>query len=144
MVFVSAKVDWLAMPLEFTRPWLLLTLLPLMATVVWYFLRSLSDFPRPQRIVSLSVRLVILVLLVCSLAGLTWLREAHEQFVIFLRDESLSIGQNGSETAGRFLQQAAEERGTHRAVVLPFAKTAGTVTELSTEMLSTSVRLPGA
>ncbi|MCA9057915.1 MAG: VWA domain-containing protein [Planctomycetaceae bacterium] len=132
------------MPLEFTRPWLLLTLLPLMATVVWYFLRSLSDFPRPQRIVSLSVRLVILVLLVCSLAGLTWLREAHEQFVIFLRDESLSIGQNGSETAGRFLQQAAEERGTHRAVVLPFAKTAGTVTELSTEMLSTSVRLPGA
>jgi Ca-activated chloride channel family protein len=48
------------LPLEFTRPWILLAILPMAAIVAWFFLRSLSDFPKPQRVVSMVVRLTML------------------------------------------------------------------------------------
>ena len=38
---------------EFTRPWILLAIVPLATMIVWYFARSLSDFPKPQRMLSM-------------------------------------------------------------------------------------------
>ena len=91
---------------ELIRPWTLLLLIPALAVLGWYFVRTLSDFPRPQRIVSLVTRIVIVLLVILSLAGLTWLHETHEQFVIFLIDQSLSVGENGAEAANAFLRDA--------------------------------------
>jgi len=58
--------------LELTRPWLLVALaaLPL---VFYYFRRSLVDFPYRQRVASLVLRSLIVVLLVLALADLTLL-----------------------------------------------------------------------
>ena len=57
---------------ELTRPsWLFgLALVPLVA---WYFRKSLVDFPRLQRLLSLTARSIIVALLVLSLSGLTWM-----------------------------------------------------------------------
>ena len=125
-------------PFELTRPWILLALLPMAAVVAYYFRRSLSDFPRSQRMVSMAVRLVGLSLLVLALAGLTLLHETDEQFVIILSDESLSIGDEGSGKAKAFLKEAVEHKAGNRVAFLPFASAAGSVQELteSSEVLT--------
>src|SRR5687767_8908147 len=114
---------------ELIRPWMLLLTIPAFAVLVWFYVRSLSDFPRRQRIVSLATRLIIVFLLTAALAGLTWLHTTHEQYVIFLVDKSLSVGENGSKAADEFLKDAAKVQGSHRTAYLPFANTVGTIQE---------------
>jgi Ca-activated chloride channel family protein len=114
------------MPFELTRPWALVALLAL-PVVVWFFVRSLSDFPRRQRIVSLAVRTVIVLLLVLSLAGLTLLKTTDQQFVIFLVDQSRSIGEESEQRACDFLTQAIPDGLRHRVAYLPFAAHPGLV-----------------
>ena len=112
---------------ELIRPWALLLLLPALPVLAWYFARSLSDFPRPQRIVSLITRGIIVLLLVLSLAGLTWLHTTQEQYVIFLVDQSLSVGENGMQAADEFLNRALSNQGNHKVSFLPFASRPGTI-----------------
>ena len=107
--------------LELTRPWLLLTLVAAGPALLYYFRRSLSDFPRPQRLVSLAARAGIILLLVLALAGLTLLHSTTEKFVIFVVDQSTSIGENAARAAGEFLDQAAAQVGHNQVAFLPFA-----------------------
>ncbi|MBC7967252.1 MAG: VWA domain-containing protein, partial [Fuerstia sp.] len=115
------------LPFEFTRPALLLLILPIAAALGFWFVRSLSDFPIRQRIASLVTRSIICLLLVLALAGLTWLHRTHEQFVLFVVDQSLSVGANAETTATEFLKQAADNKGSHQVAFLPFASTIGNV-----------------
>lgn len=114
-------------PFELTRPWLLLALLPIGAVLAYYFVRSLSDFPKRQRIVSLIVRSVVTVLLILSLAGLTLLHQTDEQYVVFVVDQSLSIGDDAAQVATDYLKKANEHRRQHQIAFLPFAQVVGTV-----------------
>ncbi|HUG67819.1 MAG TPA: VWA domain-containing protein, partial [Pirellulaceae bacterium] len=116
---------------------MLLLLVPALLVLGWYFARSLSDFPRPQRIVSLVSRTLIVFLLALSLAGLTWLHTTHEQFVIFLIDQSLSVGENGEQAVDEFLQRAAETQGNHKVAYLPFARRVGAIQD---EQMAESAR----
>ena len=84
------------MQLELTHPWLLL-LLALLAVLFFSYRKSLLDFSRGQRLVSLLVRTAILVLLVLSAAGLTALYPTKEKMLVFLVDESRSIDQNARQ-----------------------------------------------
>ncbi|GAA5505672.1 hypothetical protein Rcae01_01117 [Novipirellula caenicola] len=103
-----------------------------MALVVAYFFRrSLSDFPRSQRIVSMAMRLAMLLLLVLALADLTLLKETDEQFVIVLADQSLSIGDEGATKAKEFLSEAVQAKGENKLAVLRFASAAEKVQELN-------------
>ncbi len=129
-------------PFEFTRPWILLAIVPLATIIVWYFARSLSDFPKPQRIFSMLTRMAILLLLVLSLAGLTWLQETDQQCVIFLQDKSLSVGRDGNEKSNAILKQAIESKGQNKAVLLPFAAKADTAGELTVDSLQASATEP--
>ena len=115
------------LPFEFTRPALLVLIVPIAIVLGVWFVRSLSDFPRTQRLASLVTRSVIGLLLVLALAGLTWLHRTNEQFVLFVVDQSLSVGENAQETATEFLKKAAEKKGSHRVAYLPFASAIGNV-----------------
>lgn len=106
---------------ELIRPWTLILLVPALLVLGWYFVRSLSDFPQRQRIVSLVSRILIILLLVLSLAGLTWLHTTQEQYVVFLVDQSLSIGDNGVQAVNEFLTSSGEAQGNHKVAYLPFA-----------------------
>ncbi|MDZ4849189.1 MAG: VWA domain-containing protein [Pirellulaceae bacterium] len=117
------------LPIELTRPWLMLVTLPMLVVVIYYFVRSLSDFPKAQRILSLSVRSIIALLLVLSLAGLTWLHRTQEQFVIFVADQSQSIGDDAATKATEFMTKAVEYQANHRVTYLPFAAAVGEVRE---------------
>lgn len=117
------------MPLEFIRPWFLLFALPLAAVVIYYYRHSLSDFPRQQRMVSLITRLVVISLLVLALSGLTLLRTTDELFVVFVTDESSSLGDEANEAAQKLLADAWEGKGRHQTAWIPFSKSVGLIQE---------------
>ena len=56
---------------------------------------------------------------------MTWLHRTHDQFVLFVVDQSLSVGENAEIAATEFLKQAVDQKGSHRVAYLPFASTVG-------------------
>jgi Mg-chelatase subunit ChlD len=111
---------------ELTRPWWLLGLLAL-PVLAFYFYRGLVDFVRWQRVLSLSARALIVLLLVLALAGLSLLRPTREQFVVFAVDRSLSIGDAARKAADTFVERAVAGVGANRYAVLPFANEPGAI-----------------
>lgn len=114
------------MPFEITQPKLLLALcvLPLLA---WYFYRGLTDFSKWQRVTSLAVRATVVALLVAALCGLTWLKPAHELYVVFAIDDSLSVADEAKPQIDAFLAQAAATARNNQYAYLRFAAEPGTV-----------------
>ena len=132
--------------LELTHPTWLITLAFVVPLLVYYFWRSLSDFPKRQLFVSLLTRTIVVALLALSLAGLALLSTTQQQFVIFAIDESLSVdaGEADSQPAtgeiktpqkpsqvDEFLDRALSREGTneHKVMFLPFAAQAGSLTK---------------
>src|SRR4029079_1008818 len=113
-----------SLALELTHP-VRLICLAVIPVLLYYFWRSLVDFPRWQRGVSLAVRTVIAVLPVLALAGLTLLRPTTEQYVVFVVDRSTSIGDESTRTADAFLDEALAKAGDNKFTILPFAKEPG-------------------
>lgn len=110
-----------AFPLELTRPQWLLAAVILLPVLFYGFRRSLVDFPKLQRAISLAVRACVAILLLLALAGLTLLRPTNDLFVVFAVDESLSVGDAGRYATQQFLRNAIGQAGDHEARVLPFA-----------------------
>ncbi|MEQ1827540.1 MAG: chloride channel protein, partial [Pirellula sp.] len=117
----------MTIPFEFTRPWLFAIAVPILALVAFYFFRSLSDFPKWQRIVSLVVRSAVVLLLGLALAGFTLLHRTNEQFVVFVADQSQSVGNEAAEKAKEFMAKAKEYQGANRSAYLPFAVSVGSI-----------------
>ncbi len=119
--------------LELVRPhmlWLLVLLLP----VGWYYLRSLSDFPRWQRLASLACRTVVVVLLVLALAGLALLNPTTRQYVVFIVDRSLSIDETAEKQVDTFLAEVAQQAGDHTLAYMHAAGEPSQVTEKRDEL----------
>ena len=104
------------MQLEFTHPVMLFALV-LFAGIVWAYRKSLLDFSKTQRVFSLAVRLIIVLLLILALAGLSLLQVGHEKMVVFLVDESLSIDENAKKIEQDFLDQVATDPSRQWSVV---------------------------
>jgi uncharacterized membrane protein len=114
-------------PFEITRPWALTLLLVALPLLVLFFVRSLSDFPKFQRKLSLVIRSLIVLLLTLALAGFAWLQKTDDRYFIFLVDESTSISENGRAELDRVLSAAKESVGDSRVAYLPFASSTGEV-----------------
>ena len=117
---MSDSTQFNNLTIEFTRPvmlWAILALVP----VVWYFWKSLSDFPTWQRRFSLSVRSLIVGCLVLALAGLTLLQPTKQMFVVLAVDRSQSVDAEASAKIDDFIKQTTEARGTHELAILDFA-----------------------
>ncbi|MHC4443052.1 MAG: VWA domain-containing protein [Planctomycetota bacterium] len=111
----------LAWTIEIIRPAMLLMLMSLLA-VVWYYRRSLVDFPIGQMRLSLAVRCLLLILLILAAAGLNLLHDDTRLFVIFLIDRSDSIDDESTEQANRFVTEAMKNIGRkNEAGIIEFA-----------------------
>jgi Mg-chelatase subunit ChlD len=115
---------WLSF--ELTHP-LFLAGLAALPVLAWYFVRSLVDFSRWQRVLSLVCRSLIVALLVLALCGLTLLEPTREQFVVFAVDESLSVGDEAQQSVQSYLDRAVPAAGPNRVAFLKFAATPGQV-----------------
>jgi Ca-activated chloride channel family protein len=120
-VCLISAVVMFVMPIEFTQPTWLLLLIPAGMMLCWWFARSLSDFSRAQRVASLVVRGGICLLLTLALAGMTWLGNSDEPFVVFLVDRSASIGAAGRAHAEAYLREAESVRGGHGTAWMSYA-----------------------
>jgi Mg-chelatase subunit ChlD len=102
-----------------------LAALVLLVPVVWYYRRSLVDFPPAQRLVSLVCRSLMMVLVILALAGLVLISPSREHFVVFVLDDSLSVGDGGRKAAQTFVDRALDHRGGNQAAFLSFAVAPG-------------------
>ena len=94
---------------EWIRPamlWWLMVALPLL---IYFHFRTLSDFPRWQRVASLAVRIVVVVLLMLALAGLVLLRSTNRQMIVVAVDQSASIDDAAANTANDFARRLMSE-----------------------------------
>ena len=83
-------------------------LVPATALLVWYHMRSLSDFSATQKKVSLLIRIGMLALLVAAICGPVLMRSTNKQMIIFAIDRSESVDESAREKADAFLLQARQ------------------------------------
>lgn len=112
--------------LELTRPWWLLGVVAL-PVVIYYFVRSLVDFAGWQRILSVSSRVLIVLLTVLSLAGLTLLKPTKRQYVVFAVDRSLSVGEDSRKAADAYIASALKKKADNGVAYVAFAAQPGVV-----------------
>ncbi|MCO6045536.1 VWA domain-containing protein [Aeoliella sp. ICT_H6.2] len=127
---MSTEHQTIDFALELLRPhmlWVLLLLVP----VGWYFHRSLSDFPWPQRLASLVLRSLIVLLLVLALSGLVLLKPTSTMYVVFGIDRSLSVDEAASEQIDELVEQVAQTAGENRVAYMDFASEASALKETS-------------
>ncbi|MDB5385166.1 MAG: von Willebrand factor type domain protein [Planctomycetaceae bacterium] len=125
--------------LELTHP-LRLSGLVAIVLLLYYFYRSLTDFPRWQRWISLSVRALILTSLTFALAGLTLSRPTREQFIVFAVDQSLSVGKESEKSTQELLKQAVSIAGGNKVAFIPFQSGPGLISaDLETLIAKPSV-----
>ena len=106
--------------MEITRPLLLLLLLFLPALYYGYR-RSLVDLSRTQRVISLVVRIIIVVLLILSVADVQYLKTDDKLAVMFLADISDSISDDGLTKATDYVNEALKSRdGNQQSGLIAF------------------------
>ncbi len=101
--------------MEITRPFLLFLLL-LLPVLYYGFRRSLVDLSRTQRLISLCVRIVIVLLLILSVTDLQYLKTDDKLAVMFLADISDSISEDGLTKSTDFINEALESRSGNQQV----------------------------
>lgn len=118
------------MPFRFTQPYFLLLLVPALAWVIWLTFKSYAQLSPWRRWVALVLRIIVLLLLVFSLAGLQWLLKVEGMNVFFVLDRSDSIPATQQDAAKDLVNQmAAKMQHVDKAGVIVFG------TEASIESL---------
>ena len=107
--------------MEIARPFTLLLFL-LIPLLYYGHRRSLVNLSLPQRIVSLILRILIIVLLICSLAGVQYLTTHGKLAVILLADISDSISEEGLREAQSYIDEAMDSRSDQQVGVMAFTE----------------------
>ena len=106
--------------MEITRPFLLLLLL-LLPVLYYGYRRSLVDLSRTQRIISLCIRIIIVLLLILGVADLQYLKTDDKLTVMFLTDISDSISEEGLTKSTEFLNEAlSSQDGNQQVGIIAF------------------------
>jgi len=121
-----------SMSIQSTREYLLWLLAVILPWLVWLHFRSLSDFPRWQRRISLLFRVCVVTLITLAIAGLVWLVPTERQMIVVAIDRSQSIDAAAQAVADRFarsLGAAVEASGDVEVRFLPFDRQPGELLE---------------
>ncbi len=114
------------MNLQFTHPYSLLLLIPGLACVIWLSLRSDVQIAPWRRWLSATLRVLVLLLLVCAIAGAQWLRPLQGMNVFYLLDRSDSIPSSQQEAARDYVNRSSKfKKPADKAGVLVFGTDAG-------------------
>lgn len=114
------------MNFQFTHPYWLL-LLPIgLAWVIWLAWRTDVQVAPWRRWTSAALRVVVLSLLICAIAGAQWLRPLEGMNVFYLLDRSDSVPSSQQESARDYVNKSAKfKKETDRAGLLVFGTDAG-------------------
>src|SRR5262245_58951901 len=98
------------MRLQFTNPWFLLLLVPALAWVMWFGIKTDVQTSCWRRWISVGLRVFIVILLVLAIAGLQWLLPVEGMNVFFVLDRSDSIPSQQQESARQFVNQTVKQK----------------------------------
>ena len=101
------------MSFELTHPLSLLGLL-LIALLIGAHRYSLVDFSQRQRLITLTVRTIIVILIVLALAGLTLFLPTQQTMIVLLADHSRSIDAAAAEYRDMFVERSRQAIPAHR------------------------------
>ena len=101
--------------MEITRPFLLLLLL-FLPFLYYGYRRSLVDLSRIQRLISLAIRILIVLLLILSVADVQYLKTDEKLTVMFLTDISDSISTEGLTKSSDFINDALKSKSGNQQV----------------------------
>jgi len=96
------------MHLQFTHPIYLLLLLPALAWVFWFALKSDVQVGAWRKWMALVVRLIVVVAIVFAIAGLQWLLPIEGMNVFFVLDRSDSVPAEQQETAKNYINATSK------------------------------------
>jgi uncharacterized membrane protein len=113
------------MKFQFTHPIYLLALIPALAWVIWFTIKSDVQVSAWRRWVAVAVRIVVLLLLVMAIAGLQWMRPLEGMNVFFLLDRSDSIPSAQQEGARDYVNKISKQKKkTDKSGVIVFGSEA--------------------
>jgi len=118
--------------IEWNRPIMLWWIAAALPLLIWFHFRSLSDFPRFQRLVSLLIRTVVVSCIVFALAGLVLLRSTERQMIVVAIDRSASVDETSRMVADEIaatIGQSVEDDSAIEVRYLPFDRQPGVSTE---------------
>src|SRR4051794_32610100 len=91
--------------LAFDSPWYL-ALLAVLPLVWWVSFRSLAGLGPVRRLVAIALRTTVFTLIVSALAEAQWVRVSDRLTVLYLLDQSLSVGQDQSDAMVKYVNEA--------------------------------------
>jgi uncharacterized membrane protein len=91
------------MQLQFTHPIYLLLLVPALAWVLWFALKSDVQVGAWRKWMALIVRAIVVIAIVFAIAGLQWLLPVEGMNVFFVLDRSDSVPAEQQETAKNYI-----------------------------------------
>ncbi|MEN6357272.1 MAG: VWA domain-containing protein [Armatimonadota bacterium] len=104
--------------ITFTKPAYLL-LLPLLGYFTWRLTRgSLADLSKFRSRMALGLRLIIIALLICALAGARVVKNASQESVVFVLDVSDSIPKAKQDAALAFVNNALKHKKNEQKIGL--------------------------
>lgn len=118
--------------MDWAHPYLLLLFLPAAALLLWFHFRSTHPMPPNRRRALLAIRLTAVALSLLALAGPAYRVTTREEAVIFVIDQSASLGDQGI--------QQAYDAANRLAAGLPGSTRVGLVSAGSRAEL---IRMPG-
>src|SRR5689334_3070095 len=98
------------MHLQFTHIFYLLLLVPTLAWVIWFAIKSDVQVSAWRRWTSLGIRIVVLLAIVFAIAGLQWLLPVEGMNVFFLLDRSDSIPAPQQEMALEYVNKTSKHK----------------------------------
>ena len=98
------------MHIQLTHPYYIALLLPALAWVFWFGLKSDVQLSAWRRWVALVIRALVVVAVVLSISGLQWLFPIEGMNIFFVLDRSDSIPPPQQELAKDFINKASKEK----------------------------------
>jgi len=96
------------MHLQFTHPIYLLLLVPALAWVLWFALKSDVQVGAWRKWMALIIRTIVVVAIVFAIAGLQWLLPVEGMNVFFVLDRSDSVPAEQQETAKNYINATSK------------------------------------
>jgi uncharacterized membrane protein len=114
------------MNFQFTHPLYLLLLVPALAWVLWFALKTDVQIGSGRRWIALGIRIVVVIFLVLAIAGLQWRRPLDGMNLFFVLDRSDSVPSQQQEAAENLMyKMAAQKKAIDQAGVIVFGSEAG-------------------
>ena len=99
-------------PFQFTHPYWLLALIPALAWVYWFGLKSDVQLSVWRRWFALIIRTIVVVAIIMAIAGLQWLLPVEGMNIFYVLDRSDSVPAPQQDLAKNFVNNTGKEKKT--------------------------------